>query len=117
MSSSPLAIAAIAVLIAAGCGASSPAESGDEQVVPPGRAEQDAVDAVPCGEQSCGPREYCLVECLCCGTPIADPSEASARYRCLPVPDGCDPEDLCGCEGRHQGLCTPDRRTVETPCA
>jgi hypothetical protein len=70
--------------------------------------ESSARAPVPCGNLTCGADEYCEIKCTCCGTRIADPSESSASYSCLPLPGEC--------AANSDGLCGGNR-TQQVPCA
>lgn len=63
---------------------------------------------VPCGKSTCGPDEYCVIKCTCCGARIANPAQASASYSCLPLP--------AECASTLDGVCGGNR-TQEIPCA
>jgi hypothetical protein len=81
-----------------------------------GAGPVDAAAAVPCGPLSCGPGEYCLVTCTCCGIPTD--AAPSADYECVPIPASCTPGALCACaEVAAGGACTEATRTIEVPCA
>jgi hypothetical protein len=54
------------------------------------------------GSLTCGPDEYCDVQCTCCGMMIPDAAAANAAYACKP------------CTG---DVCDSPKRTVEHPCA
>jgi len=71
---------------------------------------------VPCGDATCGVGEYCVNECLCCGIPDAGPPQS--RSECMPLPEGCNPAEICSCDGiAGNGWCGAGHRTVDSPCA
>jgi hypothetical protein len=74
------------------------------------------VGRVACGNQTCGPDEYCLVQCTCCGAFLPPEGKASASFTCTAVPNECRGH-LCECSARPSGLCDESTRTVNTPCA
>lgn len=112
-----LAIAAIATATACGAssapplvhgggtgtgGSSTSTGTGDQSATPAARREP-----VQCGSATCGPDEYCDVQCTCCGIRPPVGVEASGTSRCLPLPAACasDPAADCG------------PRVVQHPCA
>ncbi len=80
----------------------------------------DAGGDVECGTMTCGPTEYCFIECTCCGIALdGSMPDPSADYTCMPIPSGCDPSNLCSCDlsvSCGVGSCL-GTRTVECPCA
>jgi hypothetical protein len=124
-----IASCCLAILLAGGCdgdrtlpagnGATSSdgAASADTAAGADGAgADSDQAGSIPCDGQTCGPDEYCLIECLCCGIPV-DAGEES-RSECRKIPKGCDAKNICGCKGMLQGhICDPSSRTVRLLCA
>jgi hypothetical protein len=74
---------------------------------------------VPCGNATCGPFEYCHVQCTCCGVPTGGDSglTPAATQECRPIPVGCTGANLCGCASLPSGGCDPAKRLFEVPCA
>jgi hypothetical protein len=108
----------LASIAGAGCGgpdrnARSPA-SDPQRPSPAHEAPAEPADKsngrapVACGKLTCGADQYCEIKCTCCGMRIADPSEASASYACLPLPPECASTSDGPCGGK---------RITEVPCA
>jgi hypothetical protein len=69
-----------------------------------------------CGDEVCGPSEYCVSTCLCCGVPGGTPASTE---ECRPFTRSCDASNMCACSeiASLGGLCDQEHRLVEIPCA
>ena len=77
------------------------------------------VGAVTCGNTTCKPSEYCVVECVCCGIPV-DFALPPPKSYCLPIPSTCDPPNFCSCKiapPGSTGCNCISPRTINCPCA
>lgn len=85
---------------------------------PPGKGAADIRGPVLCGEAECGGDEFCYSERPhnCSGTMDGGTSALPRTFRCLAIPAGCDPSDLCDCTELPAGECEPARREVYEYC-
>jgi hypothetical protein len=100
-----------------GDGSSPPSVDGSAQTDAIGDPPLDASDVLgACGDVVCGPQQYCLDTCTCCGIPTD--AAPSSTYECRDLPDECDPDDLCGCPGLPggSGACDAESRTISLAC-
>lgn len=74
-------------------------------------------ESIACGaEQSCGPNEVCVIECLCCGIDTGNPDDARSEYRCVSPPADCTDTPMA-CVERAEGCYAWGDRTCQIPCA
>jgi len=99
-------LVALALSLAA-CSGGAPADA----------AMSDAPMSVEqCGETVCGPSQYCVSTCLCCGVPGGTPA---SMEECRTFTRSCDASNMCACGeiASLGGICDQERRLVEIPCA
>ncbi len=78
---------------------------------------EDAAGGASCGTMTCGPSEYCVITCTCCGAPGG--GTPSSTSECRTFSRSCDASNMCACAevSTLGGVCDQDRRLVEIPCA
>jgi len=82
-----------------------------------GDAAMDApMSEARCGDEVCGPTQYCVSTCLCCGVPGGTPASTE---ECRTFTRSCDANDMCACSeiASLGGICDQEHRRVEIPCA